>query len=293
MYKRQLDIQGSVAIDRNIYDSTGAPGENNFFLSRDVNGIRWVSINPQDAVGIFLQDEGVFVPTVGAAQSFTTLNFVQKNSLGVGTDTVIPTAASTETATGLSTIFTQDLWGFVGSGDNAKIYRMSLVGINNSDPSYQLDINGTLRATGRVLFSDGTDSTDNTTGALVVTGGLGLGKNLNMGGNLDVDGTGAIRSTDDSSSNGTGALVVAGGVGIGNNLNMGGNLDVDGTGKIGSNDNSTSNTTGALVVTGGVGIGNNLNMGGNLDVDGTGKIGSVDQSSSNDTGALILSLIHI
>ena len=31
----KLDVQGSVAIDRNIYDSTGAPGQNNFFLSRD------------------------------------------------------------------------------------------------------------------------------------------------------------------------------------------------------------------------------------------------------------------
>ena len=284
----KLDVQGSVAIDRNIYDSTGAPGENNFFLSRDVNGIRWVSINPQDAVGIFLQDEGVFVPTVGAAQSFTTLNFVQKNSGGIGTDTLIPTAANPSSATGLSTIFTQDLWGFAGSGNNAKIYRMSLVGINNNDPSHQLDIDGTLRATGQVLFSDGTDSTGNTNGALVVTGGLGLGKNLNMGGNLDVDGTGDIKSTDDSSSNGTGALVVAGGVGIGNNLNMGGNLDVDGTGKIGSNDSSTSNSTGALTVGGGLGLGENLNMGGNIDVDGTGKIGSADQSSSNITGALIV-----
>ena len=284
----KLDIQGSVAIDRNIYDSSGAPGENNFFLSRDVNGIRWVGINPQDAVGIFLQDEGVFVPTVGAAQSFTTLNFVQKNSGGIGTDTLIPTAANPSSATGLSTIFTQDLWGFVGSGDNAKIYRMSLVGINNNDPSYQLDIAGTLRATGQVLFSNDTDSTENTNGALVVTGGLGLGKNLNMGGNLDVDGTGDIKSTDDSSSNGTGALVVAGGVGIGNNLNMGGNLDVDGTGKIGSSDSSTSNNTGALTVVGGLGLGENLNMGGDLDVDGTGKIGSVDQSSSNTTGALIV-----
>tara|TARA_R100000005_G_scaffold68815_1_gene36718 strand:- start:5650 stop:8829 length:3180 start_codon:yes stop_codon:yes gene_type:complete len=282
----KLDVKGSIAIDRNIYDSSGAPGENNFFLSRDVNGIRWVSINPQDAVGIFLQDEGVFVPTVGAAQSFTTLNFVQKNSGGIGTDTLIPTAANPSSATGLSTIFTQDLWGFVGSGDNAKIYRMSLVGINNDDPSYQLDIAGTLRATGQVLFSDATDSTENTNGALIVDGGLGLGKNLNMGGNLDVDGTGDIKSTDDSSSNGTGALVVAGGVGIGNNLNMGGNLDVDGTGKIGSSDSSTSNTTGALTVGGGLGLGENLNMGGNIDVDGTGKIGSADQSSSNTTGAL-------
>ena len=270
----KLDVQGSISVNRNIYDRTGTPGQNNFFLSRDEDGIRWVSIAPQDAVGIFLQDEGVFVPTVGAAQSFTTLNFVQKNSFGQGTDTVIPTAASTETATGLSTIFTQDLWGFEGSGNDASIYRMSQVGINNNSPSFQLDVTGTVRATGQVQFTDSTGSTSNTTGALIVSGGLGLNENLNMGGNIDVDGTGKINSNTGSDANNTGALTVAGGLGLGENLNMGGNLDVDGTGKINSNTGSDANNTGALVVSGGLGLNENLNMGGNLDVDGTGRIGS-------------------
>ena len=284
----KLDVQGSIAIDRNIYDSTGAPGQNNFFLSRDENGIRWVSIVPQDPVGIFLQDEGVFVPTVGAAQSFTTLNFVQQNSLGQGTDTLIPTAANPSSPIGLSTIFTQDLWGHVGTGDAAPIYRMSVVGVNNNNPEKTLDITGTLRATGQVEFSDNTSSDANNTGALIVGGGVGIGENLNMGGNLDVDGTGKIGSSDGSTSNTTGAFTVAGGVGVGENLNMGGNLDVDGTGNIGSNDGSTANNTGAFTVAGGVGIGENLNMGGNIDVDGTGKIGSTQTSTANDNGALIV-----
>ena len=282
----KLDVQGSVAIDRNIYDSTGAPGQNNFFLSRDENGIRWVNIVPKDPVGIFLQDEGVFVPTVGAAQSFTTLNFAQQNSFGQGTDTLIPTAANPSSPTGLSTIFTQDLWGYVGSGDAAPIYRMSQVGINNNNPQKQLDITGTLRATGIVEFTNNTSSTANDNGALVVGGGLGLGENLNMGGDLDVDGTGKIGSSDGSTSNTTGALVVGGGLGLGENLNMGGNLDVDGTGKIGSSDGSTSNNTGALIVGGGLGIGENLNMGGDLDVDGSAAVGSVLDSSSTTAGAL-------
>ena len=282
----KLDVQGSVAIDRNIYDSTGAPGQNNFFLSRDENGIRWVNIVPQDPVGIFLQDEGVFVPTVGAAQSFTTLNFAQRNSLGQGTDTLIPTAANPSSPTGLSTIFTQDLWGFVGSGDAAPIYRMSQVGINNNNPQRQLDITGTLRATGIVEFTNNTSSTANDNGALVVDGGLGLGENLNMGGDLDVDGTGKIGSSDGSTSNTTGALTVGGGLGLGENLNMGGNLDVDGTGKIGSSNGSTANNTGAFTVAGGVGIGENLNMGGDLDVDGSAAVGSVLDSSSTTAGAL-------
>ena len=282
----KLDVKGSIAIDRNIYDSSGAPGENNFFLSRDENGIRWVNIEPFFSEGIFIQDEGVFVPAVGAAQSFTTLNFVQTNSGGIGTDTLIPTSANSTSNVGLATIFTQDLWGFLGSGDNAAIYRLSSVGINNNNPQKQLDITGTLRATGIVEFTDTTTSTTNSNGALVVSGGLGLAENLNMGGDLDVDGTGKIGSNDGSTSNTTGALIVGGGLGLGENLNMGGNLDVDGTGKIGSNDGSTSNTTGALTVGGGLGLGQNLNMGGDLDVDGSAAVGSVLDSASTTAGAL-------
>ena len=148
----QLDVDGSVHISRNIYDSAGSPGANGFFMNRDANGIRWVSFEPSMTEGIFLQDEGVYIPTVGAAQSFTVLNFVQLNSGGTGTDTLIPTAQSDTTPTGLSTIFTKDLWGYVGSGDNASIYRLSKVGINNSNPSTTLDISGTVHASGDVDF---------------------------------------------------------------------------------------------------------------------------------------------
>ena len=288
----KLDIDGSVSIQDEIYDSRNVQGSPGQFLSKDENGITWVSIEPQATDGINLMDEGVFVPTpdqggsVGAAQTFAILNFVQRNSLGIGTDTLEPTARDPQNFTGLATIFTQDLWGFVGSGNDASIYRMTKVGINNDDPTKQLDITGTLRATGIVEFTSNQGSNANNTGALVVTGGLGVGENLNMGGDLDVDGTGKIGSSQGSSANDEGALVVTGGLGVGENLNMQGNLDVDGTGKIGSSQGSTSNTLGALVVTGGVGIGENLNMGGNIDVDGTGKIGSNLDSDANDTGAL-------
>ena len=280
----KLEIDGSVAINRNIYDSSGAPGQNNFFLSRDANGIRWVNIVPSDPVGIFLQDEGVFVPTVGVAQSFTTLNFVQQNSLGRGTDTLIPTAASTETSTGLSTIFTQDLWGFVGSGVNATIYRMSKVGINNSNPEKQLDVDGTLRVTGIVEFTNNTSSSQNNNGSLVVGGGLGLGENLNMGGSLDVDGTGKIGSDLNSNANTTGALTVSGGLGLGKNLNMGGSLDVDGSAAVGSDLDSVSTTTGALTVAGGVGIVKKLNVGSDTKIEGTLELDSSLIDVNGSTG---------
>ena len=34
-------------------------------MNRDANGIRWVSFEPAMTEGIFLQDEGSFIPTVG------------------------------------------------------------------------------------------------------------------------------------------------------------------------------------------------------------------------------------
>ena len=132
----KAEFDGSIRIKRNIYDSSGSPGQNGFFMNRDANGIRWVSFEPAMTEGIFLQDEGSFIPTVGAAQSFTVLNFVQKNSFGTGTDTLIPTAQDPTTVTGLATIFTQDFWGFTSND----IYRMSKVGINQNSPSAQLDL---------------------------------------------------------------------------------------------------------------------------------------------------------
>jgi hypothetical protein len=44
-------------------------------------------------------------------------------------------------------------------------------------------------------ITDSSQSTSTTTGALVVTGGTGIGKNLNVGGNLDVDGSVDFGST--------------------------------------------------------------------------------------------------
>ncbi len=86
----KLDLDGSVSIRRNIYDSAGSHGANGAFLNRDEFGIRWVTFEPAFSEGIFVQDEGVFIPIVGAAQSFTVMNYVQINSLGLGTDTTIP-----------------------------------------------------------------------------------------------------------------------------------------------------------------------------------------------------------
>ena len=52
----KADFDGSIRVARNIYDSSGSPGQNGFFMNRDANGIRWVSFTPVETEGVFLQN---------------------------------------------------------------------------------------------------------------------------------------------------------------------------------------------------------------------------------------------
>ena len=269
----KLDILGSAKIDNYIFDSVGSPGYNNWWLRRDEKGIRWVALTPSFDEGIFLQDEGQFIP-VGAAQSFTTINFVQRNSLGLGTDTLIPTAGdplSTTGGTGLATVFTKDLWGFDDSdlslGVNTPIYRMTKVGIFNNAPEKELDVTGELHVTDAVDFDDTLNVDSDTTlrGTLEVTEKSLFKKNTDAGSPTDANAS----------------VKIVGGVGIGKKLwvgtdfDVGGNTNLQGTLDVAliSNFNSTqqsnNTSTGAVIIDGGAGIARNLNVGENVDITGT------------------------
>jgi hypothetical protein len=104
--------------------------------------------------------------------------------------------------------------------------------VNSQSPSA---MTGTLRVDSNVTMNNqlildnaNWNSQDSATGALVVSGGVGIGKNLNVGGDLRVSGNtefaGQVKITDarPSENPDSGALVVSGGVGIGKNLNVGG-----------------------------------------------------------------------
>ncbi|MBT7464140.1 MAG: hypothetical protein HN686_09165, partial [Bacteroidetes bacterium] len=133
-----------------------------------------------------------------------------------------------------------------------------------------------------------TESDDVGTGALVVSGGLGLGKRLNVGGTADIAGITRLNNTAESTSKDDGSLIVEGGVGIEKRLNVGGDTDVTGITRLNNSAESTSKDDGSLIVEGGVGIEKRLNVGGDTDVTGITRLNNSAESTSKDDGSLIV-----
>ena len=304
-----LDVNGPIRVDGHIYDSGESPGVNGYYMNMDLGGIRWIQASPVEQVGILVQDEGVYIPLVGTAQTFSVMNYVQINSLGTGTDNLIP-IPDPDNPTMIARIQTKDFWGFIGND----IYRMSKVGINNNSPSAQLDITGTVHATGAVDF----DSTLNVDGAttlnatldvdgattlnnildvdgattlnstLDVDGATTLNSTLDVDGDttlnatLDVDGKATFNDVTDASSTLDASVQIDGGVGIVKKLFVGGQT------KIEDATQSTDKDTGALIVEGGVGIEKNLNVGENAVIKGRLDVDSNDQSVNITSGAAVI-----
>ena len=79
----------------------------------------------------------------------------------------------------------------------------------------QLILNNNLRVVGTVDFRDTTESTNCTTGALTIAGGVGIVKRLNVCGDVK------FNSTTPSDSTSTGSLTVSGGISAAKNLRVG------------------------------------------------------------------------
>jgi hypothetical protein len=239
----RLAIDGSISISRNIYDSEGSPGDPNYYLKRTGTGIRWTLLAPGEGGGITLQNEGQEVPSAGLAQTFTTINFVQSNSLGLGTDTLVATAADTSTdqGSGLSTIFTNDLWGYNGTGDNAEIYRMTNVGIGTNNPAFPsgsgLEIHDSENPRFKLSNSaSGVASGDGTHLYLATDGTTILDNKDNKAIRIDTNTDQKVRITQTGEVNiggdytqTTKKFKVTGDAEIDGDLNVTTNLDVDGT----------------------------------------------------------------
>ena len=192
----------------------------------------------------------------------------------------------------------------VGGGSNFKItinpISLAVNLVNNiSDTDINLGVSpaGVLSTaltvvgtSGQVLLPLSIDSTTASTGALVVTGGVGIGSTLTVGGTSNLlgasnfSGITRVLSATASTTTTNGALVVTGGTGIG------GALNVAGITRVLSATASTTTTNGALVVTGGTGIGGNLNVGGDCNVLGNLNAGYITGNIIGNVSSVVTSV---
>jgi len=257
--EQKLDVAGSIKVDADIYDSANSSGQNGYYLNQDGNGVRWISASPVDQLGIFIQDQSTYIPKTGTAQTFTTLNFIDNNSLGIGTTSIIP-IPNPSNPTSIADIESYDLWGWTSDGH---IYRMTKVGINNNSPSAQLDISGTVHATGAVDF----DSTLNVDGNTTLKGNLEVDLATTLKTTLNVQG-----ATDlDTTLNVDGTSRLRGNVTADNQLNVQGATDLD----------NTLNVDGDTTLQNHLVVGAATTLESTLEVDGASKFdGTVELNSS-------------
>jgi len=251
----------------------------------------------------YIQDQGVFIPTNDLAQAFAALNFKQINSLGIGTDTLVP-VVNPNNPNWIADIQTQDLWGFVGLGTSAPIYRLTNVGIGTSNvferfqvgkqgndfvitsgvngtegfvgigltkPTFKLDVSGNHHVSGDVEF----DSTLDVDGATTLNNTLDVDGATTLNNTLDVDGATTLNNTLDVDGATTlnDTLRVTGITTLNSLLNVDGattlnsTLDVDGATTL----NSTLDVDGAAVFNNTIELNSSL-----IDINGSTAIGKTD-----------------
>ena len=263
--EQNLDIIGNVKITNDIFDSTNSSGVNGAYLNQDTGGIRWITVTPGNAASILVQDQGVYLQHAGAAATFSTLNFVQLNSAGLGTDTLIP-IPDPDNPGFIGRIQTKDLWGTNGAGNNAPIYRMTNVGIQNNNPTSTLDVTGTFHVTGSVDF----DSSLNLDGPAIFNSTMQLGGNATLQSDLNVQGAGDF----DTTLNVDGAVTMNSTVDIDGRVDINNVLEVDGA--------TTFKNT--LKVESAADFDNTVNVDGETVLNGSVELNNVLKDINNDDG---------
>ena len=124
-----------------------------------------------------------------------------------------------------------------------------------------------LKVTGITNLNDTTESTNDSTGSLIVDGGVGIKKRLNVTGALDVTGDTSVSTFDSTGATSiatSGATVNINEAGsattVKGSLTLDQTLDVTGITNLNNDTESTNDSTGSLIVDGGVGIKKRLNV---------------------------------
>ena len=252
-------ISGVTTFNQDIYldgplrDKFRNKGTLGQVLLSDGNSVFWGDVSgvgtPLQTIGIY--DEGNFIGTV------SNLNFLD------GTDQNNLVSATIGLSSSFANIVVSDRWSLSGSD----VYRMSSVGIQNSNPTSTLDITGTLHATDAVDF----DLTLNVDGATTLNDTLDVDGATTLNSTLDVDGATTLNSTLDvdlaTTLNST--LDVDGATTLNNTLDvdlattLNSTLDVD----LATTLNSTLDVDGATTLNSTLDVDGDTTLNSTLDVD--------------------------
>jgi hypothetical protein len=321
IYTGALVVQGGVGIfgNTNIGGNLNVSKNTNLIGSVLVDGIQTISNSRESrnvSTGALVVQGGVGI--FGNTNIGGNLN-VNKNTNLIGS-VLVDGIQTISNLTESENIYTGALVLQGGVG----IYKNTNIG-GNLNVSQNSTFVSDVFVQGIETISNSTESNSISTGALVVSGGVGIYKNTNIGGTLNVSqnstfvsdvfvqGIENISNSTESNSISTGALVVQGGIGIYKNTNIGGTLNVsqnstfvgdvlfNGIQTISNSSESYSISDGALVIQGGLGIYGNTNIGTNLNVtkntnligsvlvDGIQTISNSRESNNIFTGALVVS----
>jgi fibronectin-binding autotransporter adhesin len=179
--------------------------------------------------------------------------------------------------------------------------------VSDGTGSYWVDVAGATVANisqqtntvNDIHLVSGTPSTDPSTGALIVSGGVGITGNLNLAGGFNITGGNIVANQNVTSiDTTTGSMVVSGqgGLGVGGNINVGGNLNVAQTASFLQNVIISANlvaggtyfAAGGLSVTNGnvVASGTNAQIGGlTITAGAISGIASLSTTGNLDVGA--------
>jgi hypothetical protein len=162
-----------------LQDKFANPGTIGQVLLSDSSSVFWGDVSgvgtPLQTIGIY--DEGGFIGTV------SNLNFLDGNNPNNLVSATIGISGN------FANISISDRWSLTGVSDD--IFRMSKVGIENSNPQSTLDITGTLHATDAVDF----DLTLNVDGATTLNNTLDVDGGTTLNSTLDVDGATTLNNT--------------------------------------------------------------------------------------------------